>query len=378
MHGKRLLKLAVLPVALVLLATIPALGSEIATADLELADPPWCYPGSCNLLAEDYPEASAQVSYHVTDTTFHGYLSASGMLPNTLYQIKLEGRPTCKYGADGDDASNMMIGSVGRWWDDTVGWNITDAEVDDAIAAGHCVLGYVIFDCATSDADGKLYHDLNLDYSWHVCGTPERGPVELPNGDYNVSFAVTENHQWWRTVLINNDISFTVNHWLDLVDIGSGDGYEDGNPYSMAYWSRAVCPTETGGSYGGIAGDPDSPDGECRLVWAHDYRPDLPLAGIHLWMGDSTPNELVIRALDGLADDSFDVYIRREYHGAWEMIYSYADQYSTETWLVHEIPLPAGDYPLDYLKVKIVATGPQWDHFETYGQLAVDWIGLWR
>jgi hypothetical protein len=298
------------------------------------------------------------------------------MLPNTLYQLKLEGKPTCKSGPEGDDQANLNIGYVGRWWNDTDGWNEgSDAAAEASMAAGDCVLGYVLFDCGTSDSSGNLSQALNLDYSWHVCGVPERGPVTLPNGDYNVSFAVTENHQWWRTVLIG-DVDFTVDHWLDKVDIGSGDGYEDGTSH-MRVWSHDVCPTETGGSYGGIASDPESEDGECRLVWAHDFKPNKRYAQIKLWMGDHTPTKLFIRALDGLADDSFEVYIQRQKR-VWEYLGSYSDQYSTETWRVHEFPLPGGDYPMAGLIVHIVATGEKWEHFDTYGQLAVDWIGLWK
>ena len=362
-----------------LLMAVPAMAWETwhnpVTADLELADPPWCYPGSCNLLADDYPNVDAQVTYNPYETTFTGSFNATGMLPNTLYQLKLEGRPTCKYGAEGDDAANMALGQVGRWWDDTAGANIPDDQVQAAIDAGHCVLGYVVFDCGTSDGSGDLNQDFELDYSWHVCGTPERGEVMLPNGDYNVSFVITENHQWWRTVL-TTDVHFTVDHWLDWVDIGGGDGYECGEPGLMSTWSCGVCPTDTGGSFGGIATDPESEDGECRTVWAQDFKPRKNYARIKLWTGFYTPTKLYIRALDGLADDSFEVYIKQD--GTWELIYTYADQYDTETWLVHEIPLPDDLASEWHLKVQIVATGPQWEHFDTYGQLAVDWIGVWK
>lgn len=376
----RIKRLIILLAALTaLLIAVPAVawaprGAPVTTG-LELADPPWCYPGSCNLLADDYPNVDAHVTYSIYENSFNGTFNATGMLPNTLYQLKLEGRPTCKYGAEGDDADNMALGQIGRWWDDTAGTNLSDAEVQGAIDAGHCVLGYVIFDCGTSDGSGNLVEDFELDYSYHTCGVTERGEVMLPNGDYDVNFVITENHQWWRTVL-TSDVHFTIDHWLDRVDVGSGDGYMCGQPGYLATWSCGVCPTDTGGSFGGIATDPESADGECRTVWAQDFKPNKPYAIIKLWTGYYVPEKLFIRALDGLADDSFEVYV--EHDGNWVLVHTYADQYDTETWLIHEIPLPEDLAPSWLVEFKIVATGPQWEHFDTYGQLAVDWIGVWK
>lgn len=192
-----------------------------ATADLALVDPPWCYPDDCNLLADDYPDVTAQVTFAVCGDTFSGLFVASGMLPSFEYQLKLEGRPSCKY-ADGDDVTNMNLGSIGRWWDDTAGANIPDGQVAAAIDAGHCVVGYVLFACATSDGSGDLGQDFNLDYSWHVCGTPERGAVQMPDGVYEANFVITENPKWWRTVLMADDIRFTVGHTDE-----DGDGVID-------------------------------------------------------------------------------------------------------------------------------------------------------
>jgi len=171
-----------------------------------------------------------------------------------------------------------------------------------------------------------------------------------------VSFAVTENHQWWRTVLLG-DVQFTVDHWMNFKDIGSGDGLgkDSGN------WSDAVCPTNTGGNYGGIATDPDSPDKECRTVWAEGcgYRRT---AFVKLSNRYEAPTKVVVRVLDGIADDSFDVYIRRTKDiYFWELVDSYeSDPSTSEYWIVHEIPLD-GEFPKWSTYVKIEATGPQWE-----------------
>jgi hypothetical protein len=378
MKVKKLFGFTVLLVVVIGLATTPVMGSGKATAGLGRApDPPWCYPWGCDLLADDYPDLGGQVKYNLRDFSFKGSVDAWGLLPNFLYQIKLEGRPTCKYGVDGNDEANLNIGSIGRWWNDTKGQNETDATVGAAMAAGDCVLGYIIFDCATTDGKGTLQTTFDLDWSYHICGVDERGAVTMPDGDYDVNFILTEDPAMWRTVATTDEIHFTVDHLLDSVDIGSGDGYEgDNSHYYMKYWSLAVCPTETGGSYGAIASDPDSPDGECRLVWAHDFRRDHRDASLYLWNRGNTPSKLVIRALDGLADDSFKVWIHRG--SGFEEVYTYNDAYNTETWVVHDIPLPGGAYSGSTIRVKIKATGPKWSGFDTYGQLAVDWIELWK
>ena len=41
---------------------------------MTLADPPWCYPGSCNLLADDYPAVVAEPTYDLYGDTFEGSL----------------------------------------------------------------------------------------------------------------------------------------------------------------------------------------------------------------------------------------------------------------------------------------------------------------
>jgi hypothetical protein len=87
---------------------------------------------------------------------------------------------------------------------------------------------------------------------------------------------------------------------------------------------------------------------------------------------------LELRVLDGLADDSFDVYVKNP-AGNWALVYSYADQYASETWVTHQIEgFPAGKGQGSTIEVKIVLTGPHWAHFNTFGQLAVDYIAAYE
>jgi hypothetical protein len=101
---------------------------------------------------------------------------------------------------------------------------------------------------------------------------------------------------------------------------------------------------------------------------------------VHISELDSKVRRMEIRVLDGLADDSFNVYVMNP-AGKWVLVYSYADQYATETWVTHTItnfPACKGQKVRGTISVKIELTGPHWSGFNTYGQLAVDEIKLYE
>jgi len=98
--------------------------------------------------------------------------------------------------------------------------------------------------------------------------------------------------------------------------------------------------------------------------------------------GGTFARHIELRVLDGIADDSFDVYVK-DPGGQWALVYSYTDkapgsQSDTETWLVHHIySFPAGKGQGDTVETKIVPTNCcSWWGFAQYGQLAVDYIKL--
>lgn len=120
-----------------------------------------------------------------------------------------------------------------------------------------------------------------------------------------------------------------------------------------------------GGKYGDGAvtafpGDID-PAGYCILTWS-----------------EGKAHRLELGVLDGIADDSFEVYVMNP-GGNWVYVYSYADQYTAETWITHHIySFPAGKGQGTTVELKIVPTGPQWSGFNDYGQLAVDYIAVYE
>jgi len=93
------------------------------------------------------------------------------------------------------------------------------------------------------------------------------------------------------------------------------------------------------------------------------------------------PLSVNIRHLDGIADDSFDLFVLR-IDGNWVNIGHYSDQGTTETWLVtpFSLLLDMSNNPVKLagpnILIKIVPTGKVWSGFETWGQLAISKVEL--
>ena len=91
-----------------------------------------------------------------------------------------------------------------------------------------------------------------------------------------------------------------------------------------------------------------------------------------------------LQVLDGIADDSFNVYVMNP-GGDWTLVYSYiCDPSTSEFWEVHNIyGFPAGKgqgkgAQGTEVKIKIEPTNVGWSGFNTYGQLAVDYIAIYE
>lgn len=97
-----------------------------------------------------------------------------------------------------------------------------------------------------------------------------------------------------------------------------------------------------------------------------------------LWTDDVKARRIELRVLAGLADDSFDVYVKNP-ADKWVLVFSYTDQGDTETWIVHNIySFPAGKGQGQRIDIKIIPTNVWWSGFDTWGQLAVDYIAVYE
>jgi len=190
---------------------------------------------------------------------------------------------------------------------------------------------------------------------------------------------------------------------LGRVDIGAADKYTGDDP--SGYWSMdgwgPVEPSHSGGNYGGIADE--DPAGDCRTTWSYCYdKEDSPSAKLTIPMpgGYSGSIQCIkMRVLDGVADDSFKVWVYDPCDLIWVEMFTYVadvdvadDGDPDENWVVHTIWLVAQDeygdwyclvphgapvYRSEGFQIMIELTNPSatWD-IALYGQLAVDWVEL--
>ncbi|MFQ6132257.1 MAG: hypothetical protein ACE5R4_09505 [Armatimonadota bacterium] len=126
----------------------------------------------------DYGDAAVTLSYSPSDpTNLRGQVVASGLKPNFTYQVKLEGKPEAEWGTDGDDATNELLGYMGRWWQSwpTQG-NRTDADYESR-APSHIYRGYLLIDYFCTDGYGDVNYAFVADNSFHVLWkTSQRTP----------------------------------------------------------------------------------------------------------------------------------------------------------------------------------------------------------
>jgi hypothetical protein len=99
---------------------------------------------------------------------------------------------------------------------------------------------------------------------------------------------------------------------------------------------------------------------------------------IELEWDEGKARHIIVRVLDGIADDSFNVYVENP-GGNWALVYSYsADPSTTEYWVEHHIysfPACKGQGPYIHMKIEPINVG--WSGFNTWGQLAVDYVEIW-
>jgi hypothetical protein len=110
---------------------------------------------------------------------------------------------------------------------------------------------------------------------------------------------------------------------------------------------------------------------------------DLDSAGyVSLYTFFGAGKAVRIRHLDGIADDSFDLFVK-DVRGAWIKVGHYTDKGSTEQWMTTEFDLTRDINGKRVnlaegrtIEIKIMPTAPAWSGFGTWGQLAIDKVEL--
>jgi hypothetical protein len=151
---------------------------------------------------------------------------------------------------------------------------------------------------------------------------------------------------------------------IDEVDVGDISA-ESG--HNLVGWGPALAPS---GGWGGAAGGIlDTYDNDLRVTWGPNEDENGQSASLTLTTGDFVGITLTIIALDGIADDSFEVYIDGD------LVYDYpSDQSTIEYWVKHGIPVHVQKRTT--ITVTITATGEGWPGRTTYGQLAISYVAL--
>lgn len=153
---------------------------------------------------------------------------------------------------------------------------------------------------------------------------------------------------------------------LDSIDVGDSDSVS-----MVAHNAQLWFDDPNSGNYGGrdggstiamIGGDDDG-NNTCDT--------DESEATFEMDAGTETANKLVVRHLDGSADDSFNVYVDGINVGSYT-----GGQYSGEVWVTTTFDL-AGDAFTGKKTITLdVTTGYPWGSCPTYGQGAVNWAKI--
>ena len=161
-----------------------------------------------------YEKAAVTATYKEEEVTFAGTLVATGMKPSFAYQMKLNGKPSYWWGADGDDWANEQLGYAGRWWVNKVehvggvvvaGWNSNDAEYLQWKAVGftdgvydYVFEGYLLFDYFVTDAASAASKPFALDSSFHVLwNTSQRRPTAKDSTPATHTVVATRSSGWY-------------------------------------------------------------------------------------------------------------------------------------------------------------------------------------
>jgi hypothetical protein len=198
-----------------------------------------------------YADANVTLAYETFDSAhFTGTLTATGLKPNFAYQMKLNGKPTNVWGAEGDDATNERIGYTARWWRSTpTAGNSNDADYNAHHSdPAYTYTGYLLYDFFVTDATGSATVPFSSDDVYHVLWkTSQRAPhandgpirvydingtlvdlygeweptralpgtLVLPPGAYDVQFYLTEESfhdpsAGWASVMEKDYIGFNI------------------------------------------------------------------------------------------------------------------------------------------------------------------------
>jgi hypothetical protein len=116
-----------------------------------------------------YPAKKVQISFDDTGALQFQIVATAGALkPNFCYQMKIEGPSQAWSGGTSADFVNASLGYRGRWWNDTTGKPMTDADLTPGTHIGELIKGYLYFDFIVTNGDGSINATVPVKNSYHV------------------------------------------------------------------------------------------------------------------------------------------------------------------------------------------------------------------
>ena len=188
--------------------------------------------------AFSYSTANVVFSFDTPGLLFlSGRVVATGLKPNFAYQIKLSGQPkstavTPEQLQAADDASNVMLGFVGRWWraqpnpgnSDDTDFN-TNKDTPGYVYDGYLIIGFFVTD-ASGNADVRFQGNNSYHVLWKTSQRspgPNDGPpldVTLPSTAGNAAYDVsldprpeTLYGEWQPTRALPGTMQMTMGHY---------------------------------------------------------------------------------------------------------------------------------------------------------------------
>jgi hypothetical protein len=151
---------------------------------------------------------------------------------------------------------------------------------------------------------------------------------------------------------------------LGSVDIGK---MNDGMAYLLG-WSKPQ-PKTSGGTWGGVTDPKYWRTVSCTNCKEGDSAYAFVFAG-------ENPQTIRVEHLDGLANDSFDIYVLDLFK--WVKIGNYKDQFTDgkEHIVTTDFNMTNKIHMFGFVEVKITLTGKHWSDYNKYGQLAIHKIDV--
>lgn len=250
------------------------------------------------------------------------------------------------------------------WDDENNDGVIDDTEWKILIADGEEMLSTISSQWIYMGSYGypMMDNELVIRQSFHMDGDLADNKYQADTCTFNEEFMVLQTNAGHPVPVYIPSQNVT----LDSINVGDSDSVSM-QAHNAQLWFDDPATGGYGGRDGGetiamIGGDDDG-NGDCDV--------DESKATFEMDAGTETANKLVVRHLDGSANDSFDVYVGGVLVGNYV-----GGQTTGETWVTTTFDLGANTFTGKETITLDITTGYPWGSCSTYGQGAVNWVKI--